>query len=336
MNVLVTGGTGFLGRHVVDGLLSAQMAVSCSVRNPGKCYHLVQSGCRIIPGDLAEPEVARRSVRGADVIVHVAGQLGGWGGRELFIRNNVETTRNLLEAAVEFGVRRFIYISSAVAYGLQPNRVLTEDSPVIFEPDPYCESKLRCEALLRTYADNFHITTTIIRPSIIFGPHDEHFILLVARSLMRRTMLMIGPRGQGPPLIYVRDIVRFIRANLSWQTSGFEIYNLSMMENISWEKINDTLASGLGFSGKVPRVPFRVAYSIAAVLEFLWKTCRSETPPLLTRFVVSLIGLQYHIDSTKALSMPGFSSFTPFSDAIGETICWLHGQQTRDQTRRFL
>ena len=109
MKILVTGATGFLGRHLVERLHHDGFQIRCTVRDPRKAAHLIQyNDIEIVRGDLSNPQTALVGANGVDAIVHAAAHLGGWDKREGFIRYNLESTRNLLDAAVQYGVKRFV------------------------------------------------------------------------------------------------------------------------------------------------------------------------------------------------------------------------------------
>lgn len=321
--ILVTGATGFLGRHLVDRFSEDGHRLRCIVRNPAKAAHLDRPGIELVFGDLSEQEKVEKAVEGVDAVVHAAGQLGGWGSRDSYFRNNVTTTRNLLEASERHGIKRFIFVSSVAVYGMQPNRRIAEETPPTRESNPYCRTKLECERLVRQFVDRHGLIATILRPSIIFGPHDGRFVQRVAEQVRTGTFLAVGRRNQGPPLVYVRDVMDFAAVVLSSQSTPFEVYNLSSPENVSWERIVEEFSAGLGVHSRFFRIPYRVAYAAGAVLEFLWKAARASRPPLLTRFLAALIGLPYHFDSSKAQSVTGFPGFTPFSTALDVSIRWV-------------
>ena len=151
--ILITGASGFLGRHLAQKFVQEGHRVRCTTRDPAKALFLREQRIEVVSGDLSLPHIASECAKDADAIIHAAGQLGGWGKKESFIRNNVVATQNLLDAAVGHRVKRFVYISSATSYGRQPGRSLTEDSPVQHEADPYCETKLRCEEIVRSYSN---------------------------------------------------------------------------------------------------------------------------------------------------------------------------------------
>ncbi len=326
--ILLTGATGFLGRHLARRLTQDGHRLRCTIRDPKKASHLVEQNADLIVGDLSDRGIVDVAVRDVDAVVHAAAKIGGWGRRESYVKNNVVVTRNLLEASAKHGVKRFVYLSSVAIYGMQPDRWLTEESPPRKQADPYCQTKLECEHLVRQYSVSHGAVATVLRPSIIFGPRDGRFFDRVASQVRRGVLVTVGRRNQGPPLVFVEDVVNFTAEILRSQSTSFEIYNLSSQENITWELIVQEFSIQLGVRTRLVRIPIRIAYAIGAVLEFLWKAVNASRPPLITRWTASLVGLSHHFDSSKALTVPGFSGFTPFSNALELSI---HPARQREQ-----
>lgn len=321
-SILVTGATGFLGRTVVDRLLVEGYRLRCTVRDVKRAEHLVRRGVEIVVGDLADASFAQRASVEVDVIVHAAALLGGWGGKESFVRNNLEATRNLLEGAMRSCVRQFVFVSSATSYGRTTDRRITEDTSTRVESDPYCETKLECEELVRSYSARSGMKATILRPVIIYGAYDLRFLPRVIEHMRRGTMLAVGRVNQGPPLVYSKDVAAFITASLLHQNSPFEIFNLCSPESVSWERIVREVGVALELPTQVSRIPLSIAFAAGGLLEFIWKLFRAKSPPILTRFLVGMIGLNYDFDASKALLVAGFPGFTPFSAGLKETLDW--------------
>lgn len=328
MNALVTGGTGFLGKHIVERLVREGYRIRCVVRNQQKAEFLKSLGAELVVGDLTDPTICIHSVEGVDAVIHAAALIGGWGSSEEYERHNIITTRNILDAMYRWQVQRLIYVSSVAIYGMQPEKLLVENSLPWQEREPYCETKLACEELVRSYAAKNRMTATILRPAIIYGPHDSRFLPPIVQHIRRGTMMAIGKRNQGPPLVYVDDVTQFISIILPTQIASIEAYNLCSPEPVSWEEIIRQVGDRLGISVPVRRIPYRIAYSFGAILELLWKLFGATKPPLMTRFLAALIGLQYHFDSTKALSVSGFSGFTPFREALDKTMEWIEQEKS--------
>jgi nucleoside-diphosphate-sugar epimerase len=173
MNVLVTGGTGFVGSHLIDVLLERGDTVTALVRSPAKAktYDLEPRGVRLVAGDLGDEPALKEATAGQDVIYHVAGLVAARNPAE-FDRANREGSANLLRAAATHGSPRFVMVSSMAAAGPSaPGRPLTGDEP----PEPvthYGRSKLAGEEEVRRSS----LPWTILRPSMVYGPRDTEVL----------------------------------------------------------------------------------------------------------------------------------------------------------------
>lgn len=325
--ILLTGGTGFLGGQLAKRLSADGYDLRCVVRNLNKALHLQVQGAELLVGDLVDLEVVLEAARGVDSVVHAAALVGGWGSRNSYIRNNILPTKNLLDACANCGVKRFLFVSSVAAYGFQPYRRLTESSPPKPESNPYCQTKLECERMVREYSERNGVAATVIRPSIIYGPGNRRFLERVAQLVQGGTFVVIGKRVHGPPLVYVGDVENFVSLILRTQSSPFEVFNLSSPEHISWERIVEEIGGRLHVRAQLVSVPFSVAYGAGAVLEFFWRLARASESPPISRWSASLVGLPFNFDSTKALSVLGFPGFTPFSAALDASMPWILEEQ---------
>ncbi|MER3545734.1 MAG: hypothetical protein C4311_14365 [Chloroflexota bacterium] len=178
MRVFVTGGTGFIGSHLIDRLLEHGHAVRALVRAPNKGLGLRERGVEIVQGDLDDGEALRRGVAGAEVVYHVAGLIGLKGQRDQIMRTNVGGTENLLEASAAAGVRRFVFVSTVGVYGLSSApRPITEDAPLEgedawYDQGGYYRSKVLAEARVRQAAARHGFEFVILRPTFVYGERD--------------------------------------------------------------------------------------------------------------------------------------------------------------------
>ena len=171
MNVLVTGGTGFVGGHLIDVLLERGDTVTALVRSPAKAQGLEPRGVRLVVGDLHAEPALEQAAAGQDVIFHVAGLVAARNPAE-FDRANREGSANLVGAAATHGSPRFVLVSSMAAAGPSaPGRPLTGSEP----PHPvthYGRSKLAGEEEVRRSS----LPWTILRPSMVYGPRDTEVL----------------------------------------------------------------------------------------------------------------------------------------------------------------
>ncbi len=175
--VLVTGGTGFIGRPLTAklGSLGARIRVLVRSRNDMKTL-----GPQIEPvlGDLTDGESLLQAVRDCQVVVHLAAILGDrFEPRSRFHRVNVEGTRTLAEAALHSGVERFIHVSSVWAYGLVPHEGIDESFPLKASNTPYGDTKAESQKIVERLAKERALPAVIVQPGDVYGPADQKWTL---------------------------------------------------------------------------------------------------------------------------------------------------------------
>jgi nucleoside-diphosphate-sugar epimerase len=201
VRALVTGGTGFVGSHLVEALLEAGDTVTVLARSPGKAAGLGERGVRIIEGDLGSPALLRRAAEGQDAIYHSAGLVAAL-DEETFLAINRDGTARLLAAAAPVCRARFVFLSSLAAAGPSPrgSRRRGEEPP---EPvSGYGRSKLAGEAVVRAGT----LPWVIARPPGVYGPRDPEFFRLFRAA--RFGFLPVFDGEQQLSLVYARDLAR--------------------------------------------------------------------------------------------------------------------------------
>ncbi len=164
--VLVTGGSGFLGINLIRYLLARGYGVTNIDFAPftyGDCNHKI----RMVDGDIRNPERVRAAMEGADMVVHCAAALPLYTEEEIF-STDVEGTRNVLLAAREAGVTRFVHISSTAVYGAPERHPLYETDPLV-GVGPYGEAKILAEKVCRESRDE-GMVLSVLRPKSFIGP----------------------------------------------------------------------------------------------------------------------------------------------------------------------
>jgi len=206
MKALVTGGTGFVGGHLIEVLLRQGDAVTALIRSPTKAAGLAERGVRLIPGDLTETEALRTAARDQEVIYHVAGAIAARDEAE-FLGVNREGTARLVEAAAEVSDARLVLVSSLAAGGpVARGERLRDDEP----PRPvtaYGRSKLAGEEVVR----RGRLAWTIMRPPAVYGPNDAQ-MLRVFRAARLGVMPVFGDGKQELSLVYGPDLAEALAA----------------------------------------------------------------------------------------------------------------------------
>jgi nucleoside-diphosphate-sugar epimerase len=208
MRIALTGATGFVGHPVCRLLIEDGHEVSVLVRNPDRLEDA--SELRVVTGDLFNKLALAELVKGADAVLHLAGAIKAR-GREGFFAVNRDGTANLVQAAIEGGVKRFVHVSSLAAREPQLS--------------DYGASKLAAEQAVTTPVTD--MKTLIVRPSAVYGPGDEATLPLL-KELMRSVAIIPGHSSQRFSLIHVNDLAVILYAALESERTGIaEVDDLS-------------------------------------------------------------------------------------------------------------
>jgi nucleoside-diphosphate-sugar epimerase len=206
VRAFVTGGTGFVGAHLVRALRAQGDVVTCLIRTPAKARALGWTDIRLVQGDLDDARALRDGCAGAEVIYHVAGRISARGLDE-FMRANRDGTANLLEAAAEQPPRRFVLVSSLAAAGpTRPGAPIDETRPPS-PVTPYGQSKLAAEVLVRAMA----FPWTILRPPTVYGERDRELLKLFKLARLGLAPVF-GDGSQELSVIYAGDLARALVA----------------------------------------------------------------------------------------------------------------------------
>ncbi len=237
--ILVTGGAGFIGSHVVDHLLRTYPGAALRILDnftyaADRRYLDVAVGsgrATIIRGDICQPQVARSAANGVDLIVHLAAESHvdhSFNEPDRFSRTNVIGTQTLLEAMRQQKVPRFIHISTDEVYG--DEAINPCDEAADFLPtNPYAASKAAAEMLIRGYRRSFDLDITILRPNNIIGTRQYPEKLIprfIALSSLARPLTIHGSGHQTRSFLAVADFCRALTAIID-RGGENETYNIS-------------------------------------------------------------------------------------------------------------
>jgi dihydroflavonol-4-reductase len=208
VKVFVTGGTGFVGAHLVQALLARGDSVTCLVRKPELAQRLgwTERGVALVRGDLEDEAALRTGCDGADVVYHVAGKIVARDAAD-FMTCNRDGTANVLEAAIDANVGRFLFVSSlAVGGPTTPGHPIDETRP----PSPvtdYGRSKLAAEVLVKAMTGAW----TIVRPPVVYGEWDRA-TLKIFQVVKRGIAPVFGDGSQELSVIHGGDLAQALIA----------------------------------------------------------------------------------------------------------------------------
>ena len=249
--LLVTGGTGFVGGHVVRALREAGKGVRCLVRDPRRAEALEGLGCEIAEGDMTEPGSLRRAVQGIEGVVHLVAIRQG--KEEQFERIMSKGTQNLLDEAREAGVRRFVHMSALGTTDQTKDLV------------PYYRAKWEMEQAVRGSG----LPHVIFRPSFVFGPDGG--ILPTFRRLAKLAPVtpIAGSGEQRLQPIWVDDVASYFVRALEDEAATNRTFELGGPEVVSWNELWGRLKQALGVHRPSIHVPMAFMRANAFVTERL-------------------------------------------------------------------
>jgi nucleoside-diphosphate-sugar epimerase len=261
MDVFVTGGTGFVGSHVVDRLIEVGHEPLCLVRETSDTEHLEEIGAEAYVGSLGDVEGLRAAVEEVDAVVHIAGVIKVREPRE-FYEINGESTAELVKMTADAApdLDRFVYISSIAARGpgFDPDETGTNGEPV----SHYGRSKLLGDKGVRGVADELPVT--IFRPPPVYGPRD-HEMFKLFQGAKYRVAPMYG-RGEGrTSVIHVFDLARAVERRLEVDHETGSIFHIDDGDHYTQAELVEICGDVLGtcpLKVPVPGVLFKVAASV--------------------------------------------------------------------------
>lgn len=314
-SVLVTGGTGFLGRRLVERLLECSRNVTVLGRTPAP--DLEERGVRFIRASLEDADAMRAACAGMETVFHVAAKVGVWGRYDDFFRANVLGTRALLEGCRLHGVPRFIFTSSpSVVYDGRAFAGANESLPLTTAcPSPYPLTKAIAEREVIA-ANSPGLQTVALRPHLIWGVGDPHLIPRILARARAGRLSIVGSRYTRVDMVHVENVVdAHLLAEDALATVNSASYKATTHKDTSpagrayfvtnhepveiWHWINDLL-DALGELPIRSEMTLEVAHAIGVVYEQLWRWLPLRGEPPLTRFVAFQLGKDHWFDGSAA------------------------------------
>lgn len=318
--ILITGITGFIGRHLAERLLDQGALVRGLSRSPERAAEPVAARAEIVRGDLLDPPSLRSAVEGCRVVYHCAAEVGERAARQRLMDVNVQGTEHLVSAALEAGVRRFVHISSCAVYGSPQLLGIDESFPLQTGASDYHDSKVRAEAVVWKAIAGRDLPAVIARPSQVYGPRSVNFTVRPVKAIRSGRMILIDRGRHFCKPIYIDDLIDGLLACAEAERAIGEAFNLTNDEPVPWRVFFGGYAAMMG-KRRLPSIPYSLAWPLAVATE-IWAKLRGSQPHLNRRTVASLRSTN-SFSNRKARRMLGWEPKVSLEEGMRRTRAWL-------------
>ncbi|MEL6589325.1 MAG: NAD-dependent epimerase/dehydratase family protein [Bacteroidota bacterium] len=317
-HILVTGGAGFIGSHLVDALLANGERVTVldnfepyydiSIKKSNIAQHLLHPDYQLIEADIRDRVSLEEKLEDRyDAIIHLAAQAGVRPSIKKPVvcqEINVNGTQNMLEFARSREIKQFVFASSSSVYGVNPRVPWAENDYVLQPISPYASSKVCGELMGHVYTHLYGIRFLALRFFTVFGPRQRPDLAIhkfAKKMLNQEEIPVFGDGSTRRDYTFVGDTVKGILAALDYEGSMYEIFNLGNHNTVSLSEMISTLERVLGVEAIINRMP--------------------EQPGDVP---------QTYADISKAQKLLGYQPQTSFEAGIESFYEWIKSRETEE------
>jgi nucleoside-diphosphate-sugar epimerase len=333
VRILVTGGNGFVVRHLVSALHARGSTVRVLALPDENTSWLEQRGIAVHRGDVREPETLVAPMERADAVVHLAAMMDVWRPLAEYRAVNVIGTENVCRAALAAGARRVVHMSSSSVYGVGLGQPADETFPLAPFRDPYPMTKAAADLAVQRMIAEDGLPAVILRPDQIFGPGDQLHFGRMADRLRAGRSVIVGSGDNALPLVYVTDAVQGILLALDHKRAVGHAYNITSDRPLSQRQLLTTIAREIGASPPRLRLPYRALYAAGYAAERVAALSPSRPRPPITRLGVAFFGLDNRYSFGRARRELGYSPQVPVADGVHLTAAWYREHEAERPAR---
>ena len=311
--ILVTGGTGFIGTHLLAHLAAKGEEVRALVRRTSTPRAL-PAGVEVVHGDLASGAGLEDALCGTDTVIHLAGVTKAL-HQDDYYTGNVRATEQLAHAMAGRGIR-LLHVSSMSAIGPSEGRTPVSEDALPHPLTHYGKSKLDAERVVR----NLLPEAVIVRPPVVYGPRDTDVFHLL-KSISKGLVLEIAGGERWFSAIYVKDLVAGLMAALRTPGAAGKSYFLAHAKPVSWQQLGGAAARIMSKTPRVLTLPVPIAQAVGACGE-IWARVTGKPGIISREKVAEARCMAWICDTSRAERELGFLAPTGLERGLAETLVW--------------
>ncbi len=314
--VFVTGGSGFVGRHLIGYLVQRGVRVRALARSPVAAAKVREAGAEPVRGHVLDADALTAGMEGCSTVFHAAAHVASWARFADFYDPNVRGTLTVVRAAQASGVARLVHVSTeAVLADGKALRNVDETYPIPARPlGAYARTKALAERIVQ-HASTAYLTATIVRPRFVWGAGDTSLLpQLVAAARLGR-FAWIGGGWQRTSTCHVDNLCEGLWCAALHGAPG-ACYFVTDGAPVVMREFGAALMRTQGIELDAPAVPRVAATVLAAVLEPIWRGLHLQGVPPVTRAMVATMGCEVTLDDRRARDALGYRATTTIADGL--------------------
>ena len=323
---LITGGSGFLGGRLLKDLsvLFPNDSFTGTARRDSRREEFEKLNISFVQGNLEDINFVEKITEGMDIIVHCAALSSPWGIYDDFYNANIKATKNLVDSASKNSVSKFINIATPGVYHTGGDVINAREDFVPTKKliNLYASTKHEAEKYIISQHST-KLNTISIRPRALLGAEDTVIFPRMIRAYLNNSLAIIGDGNNIVNFCSVKNVAALIFNAINADSNHWgEIYNITDDQTTNqWDMLNNLLKQ-LGYTPLKRKVPFKIAYFVAYLMELYSKYFNNMKEPLLTRYSIVVAAKNFTLDISKAKNKLGYKPVITSEESLEEFVNW--------------
>jgi UDP-glucose 4-epimerase len=319
MKIFLTGGTGFIGSHILPALLQEGHEVICSVRSASSVTFLKSIDRSLTVVDIQDEGPLLNALDYCEIVIHLAGQMGKYGLKyDTFYNTNCTFTEKLLLLSDKCNVNQFIFCSTPGVYGFG-KRLCSENTPYAPRND-YEKTKVIAEQIIKDFCENSFIKYTILRPDFVYGPGDVRRAKLYKSIKEKRFILTTSGKSYLHPT-HIDDIKQTFIQCIGKANAMNQIFNVAAENDITAKDYLSTIADYTGSKLIHINLGYAISAMSASMIDNFTKFL-FNMEGFVTKNKIDFLSLDHSSNIEKAKKLLSYHPIYNFSSGIPTALNW--------------